>query len=44
MSTRAMAWSYSHRLKSNLKAVQMFIQTEIKGTASQRETGFNKNL
>lgn len=43
-STRATAWSYSHRLKSNLKAVQMFIQTEIKGTASQREMGFNKNL
>lgn len=43
-STKAMTWSYSHRLKSSLKAVQMFIQTEIKGTASQREMAFNKSL
>lgn len=36
-STKALTWSYTHKLKSNLKAVQLFIQTEVKGTTSQRE-------
>lgn len=36
--------SYSHMLKSYLKAVQMFIQIEVKGTTSRREIGFNKKL
>lgn len=42
--TKALTWSYNHKLKINLKAVQMFIQTEVKGTTSQREMGFSKNL